>query len=181
MIKKWELIDSRIDKNYRVFHIETKKARSPRTNKIGTFYTIGTEDWVNVIPLTDKKEVVMIEQYRHGSDEVTLEIPGGLVEERCSEKAALRELLEETGYTGNKVTHLGATNPNPAIFGNLCHTYLVENVQQISEVNLDADEDIEVTLVPLIKIPSLIKEGAITHALVIVAFQFYFLYQDGKR
>ena len=62
----------------------------------------------------------MIKQYRHGSKKITLEIPGGLVDDEHPEKAALRELLEETGYQGNGVTYLGATNPNPAIFNNLC-------------------------------------------------------------
>lgn len=178
MIKEWELLDLQIDKDYKVFQIKTRTARSPRTNKVGTFYTIDSHDWVNVIPVTSADEIVMIKQYRHGSEEVTLEIPGGLVEEKDVKTAALRELLEETGYSGNSVAHIGSTNPNPAIFSNLCHTYLVENAKKVADTNLDADEDIDVVLVPLIEIPSLIKTGIISHALVIVAFQYYFLHRQ---
>lgn len=178
MIKEWEIIDAHIDKDYKVFQITTRKARSPRTNKIGTFYTIEADDWVNVIPITKNGEVVMIRQYRHGSKEVTLEIPGGVVEEASAESAALRELLEETGYCGEKVTHLGATNPNPAIFNNLCHSYLVEDARKVSDIDLDPDEDIDVILVPLPEIPALIKDGTISHALVIVAFQYFYLRQE---
>jgi ADP-ribose pyrophosphatase len=178
MIKEWEILDSRIDKDYKVFQIQTKQARSPRTAKVGTFYTIDADDWVNVIPLTDKGEVVMIRQYRHGSKEVTLEIPGGVVEEASPEAAALRELAEETGYCGDSVTYLGATNPNPAIFTNLCHTYLVENARKVADLSLDVDEDIDVELVPLHQVPSLIRNGTVSHALVIVAFQFYYLHRS---
>jgi 8-oxo-dGTP pyrophosphatase MutT (NUDIX family) len=120
----------------------------------------------------------MIQQYRHGSKNITLEIPGGLVDDESPENAALRELLEETGYQGDNVTYLGATNPNPAIFNNLCHTFLVRNVKKVSETNLDDNEDIEVTLKPIEEIPSLIADGSINHALVIIAFHFYFSRQS---
>lgn len=173
MIKEWELLDSTIDKDYSVFQIRTRKARSPRTNKVGTFYVIDAADWVNIIPLTSDGKVVMIRQFRHGSEDVTLEIPGGIVDEASSETAALRELMEETGFTGKKPVYLGATNPNPAIFGNLCHTYLVENVEKVADSSLDPDEDIDVVLIPLEDVPPLIRQGAISHALVIVAFHFF--------
>lgn len=178
MIKDWELIDSKVDRDYRVFRIKTETSLSPRTNKAGEFYVIDTSDWVNVIPITKDGEVVMIKQFRHGSKEITLEIPGGLVDDESPEKAALRELLEETGYEGNSVTYLGATNPNPAIFNNLCHTYLVENARKVSDKNLDDDEDIEVIHVPLTEVPGLIAGGAINHALVIIAFHFFFSKQS---
>ncbi|OPY78667.1 MAG: ADP-ribose pyrophosphatase [Syntrophorhabdus sp. PtaU1.Bin058] len=175
MIKEWELVDSKVDRDYRVFRIAVNHARSPRTHEVGEFYTIETNDWVNIIPLTDDGKVVMIKQYRHGSQDITLEIPGGLVDDEGHKEAALRELEEETGYGGDEVRYLGATNPNPAIFNNLCHTYLVRNVRKVAETNLDPDEDIEVVLVPLNEVPSLIETGKITHALVIIAFHFYFM------
>ena len=100
MIKEWKLVDSEIDRDYTVFKIRADQALSPRTNRTGKFYTIETRDWVNIIAITENQEVVMIKQYRHGSKEVTLEIPGGLVDEDHSEKAALRELMEETGFAG---------------------------------------------------------------------------------
>ena len=174
MIEKWELIESNIDRDYRVFRIKSELAVSPRTSKAGKFYTIDTKDWVNIIPITEKNEVVMIKQYRHGSKEITLEIPGGLVDEEDHQKAALRELLEETGCVGEKVELIGSVNPNPAIFNNCCHTYLVRNVKKFAEMKLDPDEDIEVMHVPIQEIPLLIRKGIINHALVVVAFHFYF-------
>ena len=173
MIKKWEIVDSKIDKDYRIFRVRVDAARSPRTNRINEFYSLESNSWVNVIPITPAGEVVMIRQYRHGIRETSLEIPGGLVEGEDPRSAALRELAEETGYEGTAVSLLGKVSPNPALFDNLCYTYLVEGARKTHNLNLDASEDIEVDLVPLVRIPSLIAEGRINHALVIAAFYFY--------
>lgn len=175
MIKEWELLESKVDRDYRVFRIQTELAMSPRTKKVGKFYTIDTRDWVNVIPVTPDGKIVMIKQYRHGSKEVTLEIPGGLVDEDDPREAAQRELLEETGYAGDNAQLLGFVNPNPAIFNNRCHTYLIENAREVSEKTLDPDEDIEVVLMSPEEIGPIIADGGINHSLVIVAFHFYFV------
>ena len=174
MIKKWKLLSSSIDRDYRVFRVRVDQAVSPRTAGVGEFYTIESNHWVNVIATTPDQDVVMIRQYRHGSRGITLEIPGGLVEEPDPGDAAERELLEETGYSGKARRLIGSTNPNPAIFNNLCYTYLVSDVVKTSPLSLDANEDIDVELVPLAKIPGLIADGTIDHALVVVAFHFFF-------
>jgi len=178
MIKHWELQSSQVDRDYKVFRVRVDYALSPRTGRTGEFHTIECDNWVNVIPLTGDGRVVMIRQYRHGSREVSLEIPGGLVEEPDPKGAAVRELMEETGYSGSEALLLGAVNPNPAVFNNLCYTYLVKDARKIGEPCLDANEDIEVVLVPLTEIPALIANGAINHALVLVAFHYLSL-KDG--
>jgi len=176
-MEKWDIVNSRIDRDYRVFRVRVDRALSPRTKGEGEFYTLDSKNWVNIIPITPSRDVVMIRQYRHGSRQVTLEIPGGLVEESDPRAAGVRELAEETGYVAGAVTLLGAVNPNPAIFNNLCYTYLAEDVRKTGEPSLDPNEDIEVDLIPLWRIPSLIAEGRINHALVIVAFHFFFQQQ----
>jgi 8-oxo-dGTP pyrophosphatase MutT (NUDIX family) len=139
------------------------------------FHIIESENWVNVIPLAAEDQVVMIRQYRHGAGRVTLEIPGGLIDPGDTpEKAAARELLEETGYQAEAFVKIGVVNPNPALFNNLCYTFLARNVQKNHDPMLDQTEDIEVTLIPMIEIPKLISKGEIDHAMVITAFYWYF-------
>ncbi len=174
MIKKWDLLDSRVDKDYNIFRIRVDHARSPRNHLSHDFYTLESSSWVNVVPVTPDNEVVMIRQYRHGSRRVTLEIPGGLVEESDPGEAAARELAEETGYEGDRFVYLGVVNPNPAIFNNQCYTYLIPNARKTRPLNLDQKEDIEVELMPVHRIPDLLESGEIDHALVVVAFHFYF-------
>jgi ADP-ribose pyrophosphatase len=178
LLKPWTIISSHVDKSYRVFNLRRDRARSPRTSETHDFYVLESPSWVNIIPLTPAKEVVLIRQYRFGIRDMTLEIPGGLMEPSDSpEEAARRELREETGYREETLIPLGAIHPNPAIQNNLCYTFLAENVFPVGQLVQDEREDIEVVLQPLSEIPRLIRDGAISHALVIAAFyRFYMEY-----
>ena len=179
--KPWKVISSRRDKSYRVFSLRTDRAVSPRTGQDHDFFILESSSWVNIIPLTPQNEVVMVRQYRHGTRDVTLEIPGGLVEQNDNaEKAAHRELFEETGYQASEMILLGSVHPNPAIQNNLCYTFLAMDVFPAGDQQQDEKEDIEVLLRPLTEIPKLIRNGDITHALVLAAFYRLFMeYQDG--
>jgi ADP-ribose pyrophosphatase len=179
--KPWKVISSSQDKSYRVFSLRTDRAISPRTEKDHDFFILESSSWVNIIPLTPENEVVMVRQYRHGIRDVTLEIPGGLVEQNDNaEKAAHRELFEETGYRTSEMILLGSVHPNPAIQNNQCFTFLATDVSLTGSQHQDEKEDIEVVLRPLTEIPKLIRNGDITHALVLAAFYRFFMeYQDG--
>ncbi len=179
MTKPWPYIRSQSEQSYRVFSIRTDTAISPRTGIEHHFYIIESRDWVNIIPLTTDHQVVMVRQYRHGSREVTLEIPGGLLDPGDSpEGAAARELLEETGYQAEEYIKIGVVSPNPAIFSNRCYTFIARNIKKICDPMPDQTEDIEVVLVPLSDIPEMIRKGEIDHALVIAAFYWYFLHTN---
>ena len=174
--KPWKLISSKAHESYKIFNLRVDRAQSPRTKKTHDFYVLESADWVNVIPLTPKNEVILISQYRHGIKEVTLEIPGGIVEKGDSpEEAARRELREETGYEGSQMILLGSVHPNPAFLNNTCYTYLARGVTPSGKQEQDAKEDIEVLFRPLEVIPRLIRGGEITHSLVLAAFYRFFM------
>ncbi len=174
-LKSWQRLDSETVYSCRIFSLQKNRSRSPRTNKEHDFFVLDSGDWVNIIPVTADDRVVLIRQYRHGTEDFTLEIPGGMVDQEDPSPlyAARREMQEESGYDSEDIIPLGAIHPNPAIQGNRCHSFLARNVEKRFEPNFDTTEETEVTLAPLADIPDLIRQGQITHALVVVAFHWY--------
>ena len=176
----WTILNSTQVADCRVFTVHRNLSQRPRSNETYDFYVLRCPNWVQVIPMTRAGEVLVIEQYRPGTDSVTLEVPGGIVdpEDESSENAAIRELLEETGYHAEKMINLGRLYGNPALQGNHCDVYLAANIELVQEPNFDQIEEIESRLVPYDEIPDLIKSGAINHALVIAAFHYLYLYEQ---
>ena len=179
MSQPWTLLYSKIIHTCRIFTLKTEGYRSPRTGKEQDFYLLDSSDWVNVIPLTADERVILVKQFRMGTKDFSLEIPGGMLDEGDSPAgAAARELAEETGYGGDEPILLGIVHPNPAIQTNRCYTYLIPNVVYRTLPHQDSTEDVEVLTAPLSAIPGFIRDGKITHALVVAAFYWYFSARD---
>ena len=174
----WPTLEWGESTDYFVFTVTPVERRSPRTKKVGTYQVIGAPDWVNVIARTRDGQIVLIEQYRHGIDGLTLEIPGGMVEKDEDPGAAgARELEEETGYVGDPPVLIGTVEPNPAIQTNRCFTYLIDNAAADGEMQWDDGEDIRVLTVPESQIDDLLRRGEITHSLVVAAFHWLALHK----
>lgn len=156
---------------------------SPRTGKEHDFVILECVHWVNVIALTPDRQLVMIEQFRHGSNTVELEIPGGMMDpgEESPLVTAVRELREETGYEGERPRLLGEVFPNPATQTNTCFTVLVENCRCVHPVDFDHGEDLLTRLVPLDDVPRLVADGKIKHTLVVTALYYLDLWRRGLK
>jgi 8-oxo-dGTP pyrophosphatase MutT (NUDIX family) len=175
MIKPWQTLSSQPVGDFRIFTIRSDKKISPRTQQKHDFYVIDCVNWVNVIALTPDRQLVLVEQYRHGSNTVELEIPGGMMDatDPSPEATALRELREETGYEGEKPKLIGRIFPNPAIMSNTCFTVLIEDCRCVHPVAFDHGEDLVTRLVPESEIPGLVASGKIQHSLVVVALYHF--------
>ena len=182
MIQPWPQIKSEPAGDYRIFRIRRDSKTSPRTGRPHDFFVLESTHWVNVIALTAAGDLVMIEQYRHGSNTVELEIPGGMIDaaDPSPVAAGVRELREETGFVGGEAVLVGSNYPNPAIMDNTCFTIHVPNCRLEHAVEWDAGEDIVTRLVPLADIPKLVAAGQIRHALVLVALYQFELWHAKK-
>lgn len=176
----WKTILSEKMADCRVFEVRRDICVDAETEEgEATFYCIESPDWCNVIPLTANNEVVLIEQFRHGIQKVTLEIPGGMIDENEDPPTAgARELLEETGYAPQEMTSLGMAHPNPAIQNNAVHFFLARGCVKTQEPSFDATEHAVTRLVPLSEVKNLIESEQITHSLVLDAFLRFFLKEN---
>ncbi len=176
-IKKWAIETENIEYQTPIFSLKRRKSSSRIQDKSGKFYIIDAPDWVNVLALTPKMDVILVKQYRHGIDEITLEIPGGAVDpvDGDPQKAAERELLEETGYRSVKWEHLGTVSSNPAIFTNYCHFYLATDCEKVSGQNLDHLEEIEIRTLSLKEFLGQVRDGSIHHSLIVAAVARFLL------
>ncbi len=142
-----------------------------------TAYVLKCPRWANVIALNKTGEILLIRQYRFGTDRIELEIPGGVVESSETPLIAIqRELEEETGYRSAHWQQIGMVDANPAIQTNQCYTFLAEDITPTGHVHFDPDEDIECEFTSFNQMRSYVQNGKITNTFIIAAFYWYNLY-----
>ena len=173
---KWKIDKSQEVLNTPPFNILEKTYKKPRGLGNMQAYVVDCPDWVNVIGLTKNNEVLLIKQFRFGTDDIELEIPGGVVEHGEDPIiAAKREFEEETGYQSKQWEKIGTVDANPAIMNNKCYTFLAKSITPSGEINFDPDEMIEHKLVPLENVRELVENGLITNTFIIAAFHWFAL------
>lgn len=180
MPKPWTRRSAEVLGDHRIFKLLREVLVSPRNGRELDAVIVDAPDWVNVVAFTMDRHCVLIRQYRFGTQSVTLEIPGGIIDPgEAPFEAAKRELREETGYEATHWTALGSIAPNPAFERNRLHTFLAEGCTRVGEQQQDPGEDIDVELVEESRIDALLAEGAMDHALVALAFLKVALHRQG--
>lgn len=178
-LKRWETVERTELARYRIFDLHVVRRRNPQRGSVGEFVVLRTAPWVNIIPLTEHGKVVLVRQYRHGSDSVTLEFPGGVVATgEDPAQAAMRECLEETGYGSNPMALelVGTQLPNPAFLETICYTYAWRGCRYLQKPQWDEHEIIDVVEVPVENMDQLIATGAIQHSIIIAAWTLFRLH-----
>ena len=163
----WSILKSTHIVKDRWISLRADTCRMPNGKIVAPYYVLEYPTWVNVVALTKQKEVVLVQQYRHGCQRTLLELPAGCMEttDISPTEAIKRELLEETGYIGKEFIHTGTISANPANHNNLTHCFLALDVELIKKPNLDDTEQIQVVLKPLDEVIEALKKHEFLQAL----------------
>jgi 8-oxo-dGTP pyrophosphatase MutT (NUDIX family) len=163
---KWKVLESEYLFQQPWLTVRKDKCELPNGKIMPAFYVLEYPAWVCAFALTKENKVVMIKQYRHGIEKVSIEPPGGVVDKgEDPETAVRRELLEETGYQFESFEFLGKISANPSTTNNYLYMFLAKGGEKIAEQKLDESEDVEVVIYTIDEVKQLLKENKIVQSL----------------
>ncbi len=173
----WKTLERKKLHDCRIFDV-LETSSITEDGKQGSFIQVDAPDWITVMPVVRDQMghpcFLMVKQYRHGTESLTLEFPAGTVERGEQPKvAAYRELLEETGCRPARLIKVGAVSPNPAFMMNTVTYYVAEELEYIQDQQLDEDEMIDIELVPINEVIHSMGHGYYNNAIMMAALAFY--------
>src|ERR1700712_2303081 len=134
----WKVLSSEYLYNEPWLTIRKEKCELPDGRIMPAYYILEYPSWTSAFALTKDNKVVMVKQYRHGLGEISIELPGGVVDRgETTETAIARELLEETGYKFESYEYIGKISANPATTNNYMHMYIARGGEKVAEQKLD--------------------------------------------
>lgn len=165
-ILKWEKLSSRylVKERWATLRVDTCKLQNGTIKD--DYYVLEYPNWVNAIALTIDNKLILVRQYRHAADIISLEVPGGVIDgDESPENAIRRELLEETGYSFDSAELIATLYPNPATANNVTYTFLLKGGMKTHEQHLDEHEILNVEKYTIAEVKQLLAENKIDQAL----------------
>ena len=170
MIEKWKVIKTAMAFEDEWLSLRADTCVTGSGVLVDPYYVIECRNWVHVVVFDPQGRMMLIRLYRHGTAEISTEIPAGNIEDgETPEEATRRELLEETGYTSDKIIRLGRFTPNSARYNNYVYPMLALDAYKVAEPTPDESEDIDVEFAEVAEVLRQIDTGEFFQALHIAA------------
>ncbi|MGY3210981.1 NUDIX hydrolase [Mucilaginibacter sp. HD30] len=177
---KWTLLSSQYIHKGPWATLRADKCEMPDGRIVDEYFVLEYPNWVNAVAVTQEGKILMVTQYRHAANIVSLEIPGGVIDgDERPEEAMRRELLEETGYQFDNVESLCTIYANPSTANNKTFCYLATGGVKVQEQALDEHEELVIEEYTIDEVKQLLADNKIVQALHCTAL-FYALAKMGK-
>ena len=180
----WKILQTKEIFSSGLFRLRSDKCQLKDGRIMPRYYVMDFPDWVNILPVTDAGQVVLVKQYRHASGREHLEVPGGSLDPRLKEsvvEGARREMLEETGYDSKSIVHVGSHYPNPALQSNQMHTYIAYNCFKAQEQNLDEFEELELYFCSIERLKQHLFDGDIDHSIMVASISMALSHLENSK
>ena len=162
----WKLLSSEYISRHKYFTARRDRCEMFNGQIVDPYFVVELPPSVCALAITEDNQAVMVKQYRHPIEKTILELPGGFIDEgEDPAKAIARELMEETGYAFSSFVYLGKVSANPGVLNGYTHLFLARGGKKVSTQHLDANEEIEIIVMPLEKVKELLHKNEIVQAL----------------
>ncbi|MFM1843222.1 MAG: hypothetical protein RLZZ490_1964 [Cyanobacteriota bacterium] len=162
-LKKWQILRSCLVLDNPWCRVKQDVVQLPGGTVIDDYFVNLRPEIVMVLALTEQQEIIFVRQYRHGVQEILLELPAGNFQpDQESPAIAMgRELEEETGYQAQQLICLGQIFDNPVKDQSRLHLFLAPQTMATGIKKWDITEEIEIVLIPIAEVKPLIFRGEI--------------------
>src|SRR3989344_2262350 len=151
-----EVLDSRVVYNNRGLIVKEEQFKVPGVTDTKTYRFCDMKSSIRIVAITEKNEVVLIEEFKYPVDEFVLSLPAGSVEEgEIPQVAGERELKEETGYTAKSFEDLGSYYPMAGTIRQEAKVILARNSYRCDSQNPDEYERVSIRKIELISLPNI--------------------------
>jgi len=167
----YKIITNKTIYNGKIFNINKTKFKSG--TKIFWRDNIIHPGAVAILPLINKNNIILVNQFRSPTKKYLWEIPAGTLEKKESLiNCAKRELEEETGYKTKSIKKIMSFYPCPGYSSEIIHLYKATKLIK-TQPNPDEDEEIKSKIFTRSEIIKLIAANKIKDAKTLIGLMLW--------
>lgn len=157
---EFETVTSKMMYQGRAFNVRRDQVRAPN-GQVLDLDIVDHSGAVTILPIDEQGQVWFVQQYRHPTGKLLLELPAGTLKPgEAPELCAQREVREEIGMAAGKLAKLGEFFLAPGYSTEYMHVYLATELYP-APLPGDEDEFLSIVRVPASQLNTLVASGEI--------------------